>query len=99
MLANAGIGCVRADACRPSEFWLDDAQSDAIGITAEVEHPSWGPYRRHGSNVTFDGELPKLHPPPLAGQHNAELLADLGYSHEQVEQLKLNGTIWSETDE
>jgi crotonobetainyl-CoA:carnitine CoA-transferase CaiB-like acyl-CoA transferase len=99
MLASAGVGCVRADACRPSEFWLEDAQSSAIGMTAEVEHPNWGPYRRHGSNVTFDAKLPKLHPPPLAGQHNAELLLDLGYSDEQIEEFKLNGTIWSEADE
>jgi crotonobetainyl-CoA:carnitine CoA-transferase CaiB-like acyl-CoA transferase len=99
LLAGAGIGCVRADAWLPAEFWLNDAQSAAIGLTQEVQHPSWGPYRRHGPNVTFNRQAPDLQPPPLAGEHNEELLLNQGYSAEEIAQFAADGTIWREMPE
>ncbi|MEJ2131859.1 MAG: CoA transferase, partial [Gammaproteobacteria bacterium] len=94
LLAGAGIGCVRADAVAPSEFWLEDPQSEALGLTAEVEHPSWGAYRRHGPLVHFDGRSPRLGAPPLAGQHVEELLRGLGYDAERIAGLEADGIVW-----
>lgn len=76
----AGVGCLRADGPLPSRFWLDDPQANALGLTVPVEHPDWGSYRRHGALLRFDGLAPDLLPPPLAGQHNAALLAELEMS-------------------
>jgi crotonobetainyl-CoA:carnitine CoA-transferase CaiB-like acyl-CoA transferase len=97
LLAGAGIGCVRADAVAPSEFWLEDPQSEALGLTAEVEHPSWGAYRRHGPLVHFDGRSPRLGAPPLAGQHVEELLRGLGYDAERIAGLEADGIVWRES--
>ena len=97
LLAGAGIGCVRADGTVPSEFWLEDPQSDALGLTAEVEHPSWGSYRRHGPTVLFDGARPSLGAPPLAGQHNEELLLARGYDAERIARLEADGVLWRES--
>lgn len=97
LLTSAGIGCVRADRLPPSEFWLQDTQVKALGLTAEVEHPSWGAYRRHGAMVFFDGKTQELAGPPLAGQHNAELLRQHGYDDEQIAQLQADGVLWSES--
>ena len=94
----AGVGCVRADGDAPSEFWLRDEQSAALGLTAEVEHPSWGKYRRHGPMVLFDGQRHPLQGPPLAGEHNSELLRACGYSDEQIERLESDGVIWNESE-
>jgi crotonobetainyl-CoA:carnitine CoA-transferase CaiB-like acyl-CoA transferase len=96
LLAPTGVGCVRADAYLPSEFWLGDDQAKALGLTRAAEHPSWGAYRRHGPNVTFDGKQQDLKPPPLAGQHNEELLIASGYTAEQVAELTDAGTLWQE---
>ena len=83
LLASAGVGCVRANAITPREFWLTDPQSIALGLTAETEHPLWGTYRRHGRQVMFDGGGQRLGPPPVAGQHNAEVLLEQGFDEEK----------------
>lgn len=97
LLGGAGIGCVRADAALPMEFWLEDPQSEALGLTAEAEHPAWGRYRRHGPLVHFDGRSPILGAPPLAGQHAEELLRALGYASEEIARLAAEGVLWHES--
>ncbi len=96
LFITAGVGCVRADGDPPSEFWLHDEQSAALGLTAEVEHPSWGTYRRHGPMVLFDGKRHPLHGPPLAGEHNNELLKACGYTEQQIEDMESEGVLWRE---
>jgi len=97
LLANAGVGCVRADGPAPSEFWLVDEQSKAMQLTAEAHHAALGDYRRHGPMVIFDGQSQALGPAPLAGEHNTELLDALGYSADQIGQLEEAGVIWQES--
>jgi len=94
LLTDAGIGCVRADGPPPAEFWLNDPQAGALGLRQSVVHPRWGAYRRHGRLVQFDEDLEPLRPPPLAGQHNAEVLAELGVSTAQIEALYKEGVLW-----
>jgi crotonobetainyl-CoA:carnitine CoA-transferase CaiB-like acyl-CoA transferase len=98
LLGSAGVGCVRANALTPREFWLTDPQSIALGLTAETEHPMWGTYRRHGCLVLFDGGGQELGPPPLAGQHNTAVLLERGFDEEQIARLKSDGVLWSEVD-
>jgi crotonobetainyl-CoA:carnitine CoA-transferase CaiB-like acyl-CoA transferase len=90
------VGCVRADRHLPSEFWLEDAQAQAMGLTGEVTHPAWGTYRRHGAMVRFDGQAPVLGSPPLAGEHNQSLLRARGYSVEAIARLHEDGVLWAE---
>ena len=96
LLAREGIGCVRADGNPPQAFWLEDAQATAMGLTQPIQHPVWGGYRRHGRGVTFGGQTSALKPPPLAGQHGAEILAELGYPDNEIESLFEQGTLWRE---
>ncbi|NOX51029.1 MAG: CoA transferase, partial [Gammaproteobacteria bacterium] len=96
MLVAVDLGCVRADTCLPSEFWLIDPQVEALGLTAEVTHPQWGTYRRHGAMVHFDGSAHPLQCAPHAGQHNQELLQEYGYSAAQIAALKDTNVIWQE---
>jgi crotonobetainyl-CoA:carnitine CoA-transferase CaiB-like acyl-CoA transferase len=96
LLSAAGIGCVRADGPPPSEFWLNDPQSQALGLTAPAEHPRYGPYRRHGRVVTFDGDPPPPGPPPLAGQHNDALLRARGHDDAAIAALYAAGVLYRE---
>ena len=96
LLAPAGIACVRADKTPPSTFWLQDDQARAMQLTTTVDHPIWGPYRRHGPLVMFDGKCQTLGAAPTAGQHNREILLQLGYSQEQVNEYLEQGVIWQE---
>jgi len=97
LLGGVGLGCVRADGPIPAEFWVVDPQPAALGLHQPAVHPRWGEYRRHGRLVQFglprDAE-PPLGPPPLAGQHNAEVLGGLGYDAERIEALHAQGVLW-----
>jgi crotonobetainyl-CoA:carnitine CoA-transferase CaiB-like acyl-CoA transferase len=95
-LAPEGVGCVRADRCSPVEFWWHDPQVKALNLTQPTEHPAWGAYDRHGANVTFGRRQPKLKPPPTAGQHAEELLAEVGYDEAAIANLFAQGTVWQE---
>ena len=95
-LAPQGIGCVRADRYSPVEFWWHDPQVKALGLTQPTEHPIWGAYNRHGANVTFGRGQPQLKPPPTAGQHAEELLAEVGYDAIATTKLFAEGTVWQE---
>ena len=95
-LAPEGVGCVRADRYSPVEFWWHDPQVHALNLTQPSEHPAWGAYDRHGANVTFGGRQPQLKPPPTAGQHGNELLAEIGYDEAAVAKLFARGIIWQE---
>ncbi len=96
LLSGAGVGCVRADRYLPSEFWLEDPQPRAMGLTSESNHPAWGGYRRHGPMVRIDGQQPALDGPPLAGQHNEAVLNELGYGADDIARLIEQGVLWRE---
>jgi crotonobetainyl-CoA:carnitine CoA-transferase CaiB-like acyl-CoA transferase len=91
------LGCVQADGLAPNRFWTENEQAQEMDLTSEVEHPAWGTYRRHGPVVMFDGKQQSLAAPPLAGQHNTELLSPLGYSQAQIEAFYQQGTLWQES--
>ncbi len=93
ILTTAGVGCVQADGPLPSNFWLEDTQSRALELTASVEHPEWGAYRRHGPLVRFSGATPDLAPPPLAGQHTDAVLQSLDYPQTEIDRLRADGVI------
>ena len=50
-----------------------------------------------GNLVSFDGSttLPSR-PTPLLGQHTSEVLADLGYTSDQLRELYENGVVKTE---
>lgn len=96
LLTVAGIGCVRADGPTPPEFFLRDDQMKVNEYTATVEHLALGAYRRHGPVVRMRRTPVRLGPGPAAGEHTDALLAELGYSAEQVAELRVQGVVWSE---
>ena len=76
----------------PSRVLVARSASQRLNLTQPTEHPAWGAYDRHGANVTFGRRQPKLKPPPTAGQHAEELLAEVGYDEAAIANL-LQGTV------
>jgi crotonobetainyl-CoA:carnitine CoA-transferase CaiB-like acyl-CoA transferase len=66
----------------------------ARGILMDYEHPLLGPLRGVALPIQFDAQ-PRtvLSPPPLLGQHTAEVLRDLGYSPEEIGELREAGAV------
>lgn len=73
---------------------------DAIGAATEagrdprvrVEHPAIGPLELIGSPIRT-GAMSTPQPPPLLGQHTAEVLAELGVDAKEIDTLAARGSI------
>ena len=59
----------------------------ATGFFARVETPA-GPLRYPGVPVLFDGERPPVGAPPHLGEHGAAILAEAGFSAEDIAALQ-----------
>jgi crotonobetainyl-CoA:carnitine CoA-transferase CaiB-like acyl-CoA transferase len=69
-------------------------QAVALGAIVEREHPVLGVLRQVAP--PFDlGATPAAvrMPPPLLGEHSAEIMAELGYGPAQIDRLRAAGTI------
>jgi formyl-CoA transferase len=59
----------------------------ASGSVVEVEQKQRGTYLTVGSPIKFSGFTPKITGAPLLGEHTDEVLANLGYSADQIAKL------------
>ena len=59
-----------------SQEVLDSAEAKHLQLEARAEHPTMGPFRTIRSPVSFDGERSlDVTPPPVLGEHDAEVKA------------------------
>jgi crotonobetainyl-CoA:carnitine CoA-transferase CaiB-like acyl-CoA transferase len=73
---------------------LSDPQVKHLGLLEETEHATAGKLKFVGSAVSYEGiQRKKSAPPPLVGEHTSKILAELGYSAEQVRQLAVQGAV------
>ena len=73
---------------------LDDDQMKARGFVVELEHPLAGTLRTLACPIHLS-DTPATYrlPPPLLGQHTSEVLAELGYSPEEIARWADDGAI------
>ena len=77
--------------------FFSDPQAESNRMATELDHPTIGTVKLSGNLVSFDSSttLPRR-PTPLLGQHTSEVLADLGYTSDQVRELYENGVVKTE---
>jgi crotonobetainyl-CoA:carnitine CoA-transferase CaiB-like acyl-CoA transferase len=70
------------------------AQTEALGILQPIEHTAIPELRLPALPLSFD-DARAVHrdPPPLVGEHTAEVLADAGYSEDEIAALEADGVI------
>ena len=78
--------------------FFDDPQAESNRMATVLDHPLLGPVKLSGNLVSFDGSttLP-TRPTPLLGQHTSEVLAELGYTPGQIDELYELGVVKTET--
>jgi len=75
---------------------LNDPQIDAREMVRELTHEEYGPIRVLGLPIKMSGTPGSVEgAPPLFGEHNRMVLSMLGYSEEQIRELRGNGTLVS----
>jgi crotonobetainyl-CoA:carnitine CoA-transferase CaiB-like acyl-CoA transferase len=83
LLEAAQVPCARV-------IRLADLETDehlvATGFFQRIETPA-GPLRYPGVPVLFDGERPPVSAPPRLGEHSSEILAEAGFTPEDIAAL------------
>jgi crotonobetainyl-CoA:carnitine CoA-transferase CaiB-like acyl-CoA transferase len=87
------VACVVADAHEYYQFFLEDTHLTANSMAVDVEHEIFGAYRRHGSGVRFSQAANRVGPAILAGAHTRAILTELGYTEDEMEQLKADRVV------
>jgi formyl-CoA transferase len=63
---------------------LVDESLRKSGSIVEVPHPVRGSYFTIGSPIKFSDLKPEITASPLLGEHTDQVLAELGYTQEQI---------------
>jgi formyl-CoA transferase len=66
----------------------NDPSLRASGTITEVPHKERGTYLTVGSPIKFSDMKPEVTASPLLGEHTEEVLASLGYSQQQIFNLR-----------
>jgi formyl-CoA transferase len=63
------------------------------GTVVEVDHPTRGKYLTVGNPVKMSDSITEVQRSPLLGEHTEEILRVLGYTDEDVDEIKTSGAI------
>ena len=66
----------------------DEPSLRATGTVVEVDHPTRGKYLTVGNPIKLSDSPSDVKRSPLLGDHNEEVLAELGYSAADVASLR-----------
>jgi formyl-CoA transferase len=70
-----------------------DPSLRATGTIVEVDHPKRGKYLSVGNPIKMSDSITEVTRSPLLGEHTEEVLAELGYSKEEVAELRAENVI------
>ena len=97
LLTAADVACVKAEDRGMYFFFNEDPHVRENGLLTRVEAPRYGEFWRYSPVVDFSDSSGRAGPGPLKGQHTRPLLRELGYTDEQIHDLKQRKVVdWEE---
>ena len=93
LLTKARVGCVEADTKGQPIVTSFDPVLRETGLTVAYDHPLFGEMVRAAPPVAFSETPGRVAPPCVRGQHNRSVLAELGYTPEEVAGLEASGAV------
>ena len=96
LLTAVGVACVRADD-DVGFFFEEHPQAAANRMVVKVDSPRFGKYLRHGAIIDFSDVPGRLEHGSFAGEHTVRVMRELGYTDEQIAELRSRRVIhWEE---
>jgi len=89
-LSSYDIPC--APVLSMKEIAVDESLRQS-GTIVEVKQPGRGTYLTVGCPIKFSSFTPEIKGSPLLGEHTNEVLKELGYSDDQIAQMRKDGAI------
>ena len=97
LLTAVDVACVKAEDRGMYYFFNDDPHVRENGMLTHVEAPRFGEFWRYSPVVSFSGTSGRVGPGPLKGQHTRPILRELGYTDDQIHDLKERKVVdWEE---
>jgi crotonobetainyl-CoA:carnitine CoA-transferase CaiB-like acyl-CoA transferase len=87
-LLSADVACVRVADSSPAEVLMDNLLEIPGGLTDEVIHPLWDEHPRLKPAVRFSRSTTVSPGGCTCGQHTDELLKEVGYTEQQIDDLR-----------
>ncbi|RSM44378.1 formyl-CoA transferase [Amycolatopsis balhimycina DSM 5908] len=72
---------------------IEDETLAELGSVVEVPHPGRGTFKTVGCPLKLSDSPVEIERPPLLGEHNDEVLAELGYGEAELEKFRAAGVI------
>jgi crotonobetainyl-CoA:carnitine CoA-transferase CaiB-like acyl-CoA transferase len=95
-LDASGVPCEVSSSSFAREL-LDDADMRARGWVVESEHADLGTVTQTAMSFSFSATpLQNLAGSPITGQHTRQILAELGYSSDEIDDLVADGVVGDE---
>ena len=97
LLTAEDVACVKAEDRGMYYFFNEDPHVRELGLLADVQAPRFGEFWRYSPVVSFSETSGTAGPGPLKGQHTRPILRELGYTDEQILDLKQRNVVdWEE---
>ena len=93
-LTAADVGCVECNLKGQPAFTSFDPTLRTTGLTVEIEHPRFGSIVRAAPPVSFSETPGKVALPCRRGEHNLAILAEVGYSCDEIAKLEADTVIF-----
>jgi crotonobetainyl-CoA:carnitine CoA-transferase CaiB-like acyl-CoA transferase len=92
-LTAADVGCVEANMQGHPVVTVFDPALREAGLTLQFEHPLFGDMVRAAPPIKFSTTPVRVAPPCVRGQHNRAVLAEIGYSEDDIAALESAGVV------
>ena len=98
LLAPYDVACVEVSQVPLSEFTISSPVMTENGFVEPVHHALFGDHLRHGPIVTLSATPGVVGPGCLIGEHTRAVLGELGYSDDELADLRARGIVaWPDT--